>query len=45
MELLQTLHDKGTIEGYTPPGGPTPQFFSKLAETDFWEDMENKYVR
>jgi methylisocitrate lyase len=44
LGLLQTLHEKGTIEGYNPPGGPTPQFFSKLAETDFWENMEKKYV-
>ena len=45
LELLQELRAKGTIQGYNPPGGPNPQFFSKLAETDFWEDLEKKYVR
>ena len=30
LGLLQILHDKGTIEGYNPPGGPTPQFYSQL---------------
>jgi methylisocitrate lyase len=44
LGLLQILHDKGTIEGYNPPGGPTPQFFSQRADTDFWEAMEKKYV-
>ncbi len=45
LELLQVLRDKGTIDGYNPPGGPPPQFFSKLARTDFWEDMEKRYMR
>jgi hypothetical protein len=44
LELLQTLHDKGTIEGYNPPGGPSSQLLHKLENLDFWEGLEKKYV-
>jgi len=44
LELLQTLHDTGTIKGYNPPGGPTPQFLHKTTGLDFWEGLEKKYV-
>jgi len=28
LELLQTLHDEGTIKGYRPDGGPSRNFTS-----------------
>ncbi len=44
LELLQTLHDKGTIEGYNPQTGPSLQFTHKRDGLDFWEGLEKKYV-
>jgi len=44
LELLQVLHDKGTIKGYTPLGGPSAEFLHKLEGLDFWERLEKKYV-
>jgi methylisocitrate lyase len=45
LELLQTLRDKGTIEGYNPVGGPLPKFLRKSEDTEFWEGLEKKYSR
>jgi hypothetical protein len=44
LELLQVLHDEGTIKGYTPPGGPSAEFLHRLEGLDFWEGLEKKYV-
>ena len=44
LELLQTLHDKGTIEGYNPQAGPSLQFTHKRDGLEFWEGLEKKYV-
>jgi len=44
LELLQVLHDTGTIKGYNPPGGPSAEFLHKLEGLDFWERLEKKYV-
>ncbi len=44
LELLQTLHDKGTIKGYNPEGGPSKQFLHEIEGLDFWEGLEKKYV-
>ena len=44
-DLLQVLHDTGTIDGYTPRSGAEPQLKRKPSSTDFWEDLEKKYVR
>ena len=44
IELLQVLHDKGTIKGYNPPGGPSAQLLHQLEGLDFWEGLEKKYV-
>ena len=44
LELLQTLHDKGTIEGYNPQAGPSLQFKHTREGLVFWEGLERKYV-
>jgi 2,3-dimethylmalate lyase len=44
LELLQVLHDEGTIKGYTPAGGPSVEFLHRLEGLDFWEGLEKKYV-
>jgi 2-methylisocitrate lyase-like PEP mutase family enzyme len=44
LELLQVLHDTGTIDGYHPPGGPSAEFLHRLEGLDFWEGLEKKYV-
>jgi 2-methylisocitrate lyase-like PEP mutase family enzyme len=44
IELLQVLHDQGTIKGYNPPGGPSAQLLHQLEGLDFWEGLEKKYV-
>lgn len=44
LELLQVLHDEGTIKGYNPPGGPSAEFLHRLEGLDFWEGLEKKYV-
>jgi len=44
LELLQTLHDEGTIKGYRPDGGPSREFLHQMEGLDFWEGLEKKYV-
>jgi 2-methylisocitrate lyase-like PEP mutase family enzyme len=44
LELLQVLHDTGTIKGYHPQGGPSADFLHRLEGLDFWEGLEKKYV-
>ena len=44
LELLQVLHDTGTIKGYHPQGGPSAEFLQRLEGLDFWEGLEKKYV-
>ena len=44
LELLQVLHDSGTIKGYNPQGGPSAEFLHRLEGLDFWEGLEKKYV-
>ena len=44
LELLQVLHDNGTIKGYNPQGGPSAEFLHRLEGLDFWEGLEKKYV-
>jgi 2-methylisocitrate lyase-like PEP mutase family enzyme len=44
IELLQVLHDEGTIKGFNPPGGPSREFLHKTVGIDFWEGLEKKYV-
>ena len=44
LELLQVLHDTGTIKGYNPQGGPSAEFLHRLEGLDFWEGLEKKYV-
>ena len=44
LELLQVLHDTGTIKGYHPQGGPSAEFLHRLEGLDFWEGLEKKYV-
>jgi len=44
IELLQTLHDNGTIKGYNPQRGPSKQFLQQVEGLDFWEGLEKKYV-
>ena len=45
LEVLQTLHDKGTIDGYNPTGGPPPKFLRKSEDSEFWNGLEKKYAR
>jgi hypothetical protein len=44
LELLQTLHDEGTIKGYHPQDGPSREFLQQSTGLDFWEGLEKKYV-
>lgn len=44
LELLQTLHDEGTIKGYHPSDGPSSDFLHQMEGLDFWEGLEKKYV-
>jgi 2-methylisocitrate lyase-like PEP mutase family enzyme len=44
LELLQVLHETGTIKGYHPQGGPSAEFLHRLEGLDFWEGLEKKYV-
>jgi 2,3-dimethylmalate lyase len=44
LELLQVLHDTGSIKGYHPADGPSSEFLHKMEGLDFWEGLEKKYV-
>ena len=43
-DLLQDVHDNGTVDGYTPRGVHEQQFLHKPGTADLWEDLEQRYV-